>query len=49
MNEELAHQCSLAVRYHETGALLLCDIDHFKEVNDSRRSTTRSGTRPATR
>jgi diguanylate cyclase (GGDEF)-like protein/PAS domain S-box-containing protein len=35
MNEELARQCAMAARYGETGALLLGDLDHFKDINDS--------------
>ena len=35
INEELAHQCAIAARYSETGALVLGDLDHFKDINDS--------------
>ncbi|HET9655879.1 MAG TPA: EAL domain-containing protein [Kineosporiaceae bacterium] len=35
LSNELAHQCALAARYGDASALLLGDIDRFKEVNDS--------------
>jgi diguanylate cyclase (GGDEF)-like protein/PAS domain S-box-containing protein len=35
LGDELAHQCALAARYGDTSALLLGDLDHFKDINDS--------------
>jgi diguanylate cyclase (GGDEF)-like protein len=35
LNEELTHLCAMAARYRESSALILGDIDHFKDINDS--------------
>lgn len=35
LGDELTHQCALAARYDDTCALLLGDIDRFKDVNDT--------------
>ncbi len=35
MNEHLPREVSRALRYRRSLSLALCDIDHFKEVNDS--------------
>jgi diguanylate cyclase (GGDEF)-like protein len=34
LNEHLPHEIKRALRYHHPLSLALCDLDHFKEVND---------------
>jgi diguanylate cyclase (GGDEF)-like protein len=35
LNEHLSHEIKRATRYHHTFSLALCDLDHFKKVNDT--------------
>jgi diguanylate cyclase (GGDEF)-like protein len=35
LNEHLPHEIKRATRYHHTFSLALCDLDHFKKVNDT--------------
>ena len=35
LNEHLPHEIKRALRYHHALAVSLCDIDHFKRVNDT--------------
>jgi diguanylate cyclase (GGDEF)-like protein len=35
LNEHLPHEIKRALRYHHPLSLALCDLDHFKKVNDS--------------
>lgn len=35
LNEHLPHEIKRALRYHHPLSLALCDLDHFKKVNDT--------------
>lgn len=35
LDQSLTQACSIAERHHEDYTLILCDLDHFKQVNDS--------------